>query len=426
MDKINKVVVSYIGDSCSDTLELSLASISKIAKQVIFVWGMEDPKVKEIILNFNQETGIPVRFIEAKWDQNDKTQNGRQRNIYLRELQRDFYSDWVLVLDPDEILENPDKLIEVINKTESRLISPKMRHLLWNFSREDSTKKIHHVPIRLFKVDYRYFYPETEHTVLSTYGIEKIMHEKNDDIVIWHLGYAKNMFDIRKKFISHMNKSNIHSPEFLIRWFSSLLFEDYPNERVNYDELPQLLRSYFLLDRLGIDDREYFLRRTDMELKHTFFAMDFISHFHPKTVWDLGCGAGQLTFLFNRAGIDCIGVDRSDYIINFDKAIYGDHFRCQDIKEIDLEKRDLVLCLDILEHIDYKDIDNVLERIKKCGDHFIFSVPIRGTPEADGDRTHRIKEDRIFWENKLTNLGFILEETPFHWIAKPQMIIAKG
>jgi len=420
---IDKVVVSYIGDSCSDTLELSLASIIKIAKQVIFVWGMEDPKVSEIVKQFNQTTGIPVRFIQAKWDPNDKIQNGKQRNIYLQELQRDFFSDWVLVLDPDEVLENPDKLIEVINKTESKIISPKMRHLLWNFSREDSTQKTHHVPNRLFKVDYRYFYPELEHTVLSIFGVDNIKYEENDEVVIWHLGYCKNMFDIRKKFIGHMNKSNIHSPDFLVRWFESHIFETYPNERVSYEDLPEILRKYFFLDQLGIDDMNYFLNRTDMELKHTFFAMDFINHFHPKTVWDLGTGAGQLTYLFNRLGIDCIGIDKSQYIINLDKQTYGDFFRCQDIKEIDLEKRDLVICIDILEHLDYKDIDDVLRRIKKAGEHFIFSVPIKGTPEADGDKTHRIKEDRSWWKSKLKESGFTLEETPKHWIAREQFLI---
>lgn len=421
MDKIN---ICYIGDKCTDTLELSLLSIKDIAKQIIFVWGGEDTNVLKILKEFSDKYQIKIIIINSQWDNNDKAMNGKARNMYLNYLIRSCYSWWNLTIDPDEVLDNQDNLIKFIQTNKKQMYSPKMKHINYSLNREDATVENHYCPNRLFFVDYRLFYPEVEHSVLGSFNPNSQKEfVYTDDIMIWHFGMARNMFDLRNKFINNLKKSNIHTKEFLKWWYEGHLLETYPTKQFDINKLPDLIKNYFF-DNTDILEREYFKDRCNMELKHVIFAFDFYNYFKPKTAYDIGCGTGQLTFLFNRLGIDCLGIDKSEFIINKNK-IYGNYYQVGDINNLDLPKRDLVMCIDILEHLDYTELDKVLSDLKKLGNNFLFSVPIKGTPEADGDRTHKIKEERRWWINKLQEKGYKIEETPENWIARNQMIIAK-
>ena len=67
----------------------------------------------------------------------------------------------------------------------------------------------------------------------------------------------------------------------------------------------------------------------------------------------------------------------------------------EDIKNVSInEPFDLVLFIDILEHLSYEDLDIVLKKEQNKDSKFIFSIPFLGDPNLDADSTHIIKEDK--------------------------------
>ena len=87
---MQKLIVSYIGDSCYEFLLLSLNSIKDVADKIIFVWGMDDLKTKQILDKYKDELKDKMVIIESKYNQDYKEQNGKQRNIYLKYLKENL------------------------------------------------------------------------------------------------------------------------------------------------------------------------------------------------------------------------------------------------------------------------------------------------------------------------------------------------
>ena len=150
-------------------------------------------------------------------------------------------------MDADECVQNPERLKPIIEECERQGIdccSVRMRHLFYNFASEDATLPEHYVPCRLFKVTPELSYEEVEHPILK--GWKK--HANIADVVIWHLSDARHMFKVRKKYLTQVEKSNIHNPEYLKWWYYSRLLGEYPVKKVFPEELPKALREHFLLD----------------------------------------------------------------------------------------------------------------------------------------------------------------------------------
>ncbi len=97
-----------------------------------------------------------------------------------------------------------------------------------------------------------------------------------------------------------------------------------------------------------------------------------------KSVLDIACGSGLvlLHFLENKNFEKVLGVDISQKAIELARKNNKDkktEWRILDILKNDIEKFDLVLALDIVEHI---DDELFLQKIKNTGRYFIFKVPI--------------------------------------------------
>jgi len=97
-----------------------------------------------------------------------------------------------------------------------------------------------------------------------------------------------------------------------------------------------------------------------------------------ETIFDIACGNGLvlLSFVKNKNFKKVLGIDISQKVIEMAKQNDTEkqvEWKVADIFQEDLEKFDLVLALDIVEHIDDKKF---LEKIKNNGKYFIFKVPI--------------------------------------------------
>ena len=101
-----------------------------------------------------------------------------------------------------------------------------------------------------------------------------------------------------------------------------------------------------------------------------------------KTFADVGCGAGELACTLAERGYKGIGIDFSDDALK----VANDIRKARKIPSKSItfkkgslsalpKKSDLIICCEVLEHLD-KD-DEFLKDVRKYGDYFIFSVPAR-------------------------------------------------
>ena len=106
-----------------------------------------------------------------------------------------------------------------------------------------------------------------------------------------------------------------------------------------------------------------------------------------KTVLDYGCGKGTLREKLLGSGL---------LVREYDPAIAG--------KEQSPDPADIVVCTDVLEHIEPDCLDEVLDDLKRVTGKGIFlSVAVVAAEKflADGRNAHLIIEDHKWWLPKL-------------------------
>ena len=112
------------------------------------------------------------------------------------------------------------------------------------------------------------------------------------------------------------------------------------------------------------------------------YLIDLTKGLSPKVVLDLGCGDGRLTMELQRAlkRSKIIGVDYSDKAINLAKDLNPNcYFLKKNILRESLTiKSDLVILMEVIEHIPINDLKKFIEKIYsllKPGGCLILTVP---------------------------------------------------
>ncbi|MAG24415.1 hypothetical protein CMI47_02450 [Candidatus Pacearchaeota archaeon] len=127
-------------------------------------------------------------------------------------------------------------------------------------------------------------------------------------------------------------------------------------------------------------------------------------------ILDFGCAKGFIVKALGILGYDCYGCDISEYAIqNADSQIKHKVFLCTSVN--DIATYDIILAKDVLEHIDYAALPELLQGLaQKCKTLFVI-VPLGKdglycAPEYDADITHVIRENKQWWEESFKNAGF--------------------
>lgn len=134
---------------------------------------------------------------------------------------------------------------------------------------------------------------------------------------------------------------------------------------------------------------------------------------------DYGCAKGFLVRAFDELGYHNVrGVDISEYAITHcDQTV---------AKKIDLLNRnwslsdnvgqdyDFIICKDVLEHVQYKEIDKLLREFAETAKKCFIVVPLGKNKkyiieEYEKDVTHVIREDLNWWKEKIEKAGFKIE-----------------
>jgi len=420
---MERLVVCIMGQNCEKFIGMCLESV-KDTDAIVYCDGGSEDKTFNIIGDFTRENSrYQDMVIKNPYNQEDKQMNGKQRNFYLDYLKKNYPGWFALCLDADEVVDDFSKLREWINKYGRVLengypaINVKMRHFHGDLGREDATVAEHAVLNRLFYVKDGLWYPEVEHPVLQYNNEPAPEGYICRDVTIWHLAHIQHCFEIKKRYEKNLKHSNIHSKEFLDNWYLAHLTNRYPTSPVNPLDIPEVIWKNFNIDK----DMFYFANR-NVEAKHFVMAKQWseIIDEHSGVV-EFGCGKGPFGFAFNVLGIPYEGIEISKFAVN--NSFVPIHLG--NILTTNQFKSNLVICFDVLEHLEYEDLDIALKNMNECTfDKVLISVPVIGDPNLENDPTHKIRETKDWWIEKISK-HFDIKETPKDWLFAEQIIIGK-
>lgn len=439
-----KFVVCMIVENEQEILPITIESFAPHVDEIILVVGDKDlpePKYTYDLMK-KYEDIVYINRLICPYDHDSLGGNGKQRNVYLKYLQEHHEGDWCLVLDADEMVDDTFKDYVARLKTEEKksvndpkdiIFSPKMRHFIGSFGYEDATQGEHYCLGRLFIVHKDLYYNEVEHPLLNLKGKEnQIKSNLIKNFTIWHLGYVRDMLQIHKKYKNHLIKSNVHSKEFLHNWWAHHSLGYYPKKQIPIQELPNIIKKTFDLDI--VEDVIYFNNR-NLETKHFLDAFVWRDYFQPKKILVIGDGLGHHTFCLHNLKLDVEGFDISEWAVNTSRSRYGfqeNQYIQEDVIKFNKSRRskyDLIICYDILEHLEHRELESALRNIwrylEPSKGKVLFSLPFKGESQnLFNDPTHKIFMTREEWTKEL-NKYFEVEATPLFFPYVSQILIGK-
>jgi SAM-dependent methyltransferase len=143
------------------------------------------------------------------------------------------------------------------------------------------------------------------------------------------------------------------------------------------------------------------------ELSATTIADWAVEHLQPRSVIDLGSGAGYYLRAFKQRGIDCLGFEASREGV----AAAGQQVTAisYDLKRpLHLSRRfDLAMCVEVAEHIPTKHSSTLVGSIARNSSAFVlFTAAPPGTPGTD----HINCQPKEFWTRLFELEGFRVDE----------------
>ena len=283
-NKDDYLIVAGLAGNCEKFVDMCIKSIEKDADKIIIVYDTTSKdKSYEKLQNWKNKLGDKLIILERVYEHDEEAKNANSdaRTFYLDYLKKNFSGCWCLVLDMDEVVDEKfSELKEFLKRLENEnknriLISPQMVHFIGDLCHEDATYPKHHVPNRLFKVDDTLYYTKGEHPVLNS--SDKVVGARLELFKIYHLGYViNNIYYLKERFKTHLSKSEIHSQEFLRKWYDWHITGSYPKSPIDVNSLPKIIKDEFY-----IDDYFYFKDR-QLEHKHWIAAIHWKEFFKPK------------------------------------------------------------------------------------------------------------------------------------------------
>jgi SAM-dependent methyltransferase len=144
---------------------------------------------------------------------------------------------------------------------------------------------------------------------------------------------------------------------------------------------------------------------------------EIIKLLNPKSVIDIGCGIGTFIYCFKEQGIsDVLGIDGSwcnKELIN--KFLAENEFLEKNLEsKLVLDKKfDLVISLEVAEHLSEKSADIFVENLISSGNIILFSAAI----PLQGGQNHINEQWLDYWEIKFLKHGYYLQDVirPIFW-----------
>lgn len=230
-----------MGQDCQRTINLALKSLQGV-DALIYVDGGSKDNTLEIAKDKCTE------ILHYEWDKNKKHMPSIQKQRVLEHLKEKYSGWWCIYIDADEFIDDINKLKEFINNIHSghfTVFNVRMRHFVYHFKFEDSSRDIHLGLHRLFKVMPYLKFPEGEHICFEPNNNYKI--DNCVAVTIWHLAYCDGVWAVKKRYDEQKGRWNetSHPQDFLNQWKNSHIFGFYPFKEIRTEDIPKILFEEF-------------------------------------------------------------------------------------------------------------------------------------------------------------------------------------
>jgi O-antigen biosynthesis protein len=122
----------------------------------------------------------------------------------------------------------------------------------------------------------------------------------------------------------------------------------------------------------------------------------------PKSVLDVGCAYGLLVETLRDRGIEAFGMDVSEYAISQARSDINDYLAVESILTPLKNQYDLIVSIEVIEHIEEKNCDRVVENMCLAANKVLLAT----TPDDFDDPTHFNVKPPIYWIEKFSQYGF--------------------
>lgn len=135
-------------------------------------------------------------------------------------------------------------------------------------------------------------------------------------------------------------------------------------------------------------------------------AQSIVDKFNPKTVLDAGCAMGYLVEALRERGVEAYGFDVSEYAIS--NAVEGAKPYCfvhsitENLPEILPQKFDLIITIEVMEHLFPADGEKAIANLCKYSDTIIFT----STPSDIENMTHLNVQQAEYWCKEFAKNSF--------------------
>lgn len=128
----------------------------------------------------------------------------------------------------------------------------------------------------------------------------------------------------------------------------------------------------------------------------------------PKTwsVMDAGCANGYLVEAFREIGVAAWGIDTSSYAIRHLRPGARGHCLQQSLTKRLVGHYDMVICIEVLEHIPPEDAQLSIANLCAASDNVVFS----SSPSDFVEPTHVNVQPQTFWVRAFADQGFERDE----------------
>lgn len=165
-------------------------------------------------------------------------------------------------------------------------------------------------------------------------------------------------------------------------------------------------------------DVEYF-RDRGLEQKHYVWALQMLDLLEPEQILDYGCGRGPFVHAFRFYSACASGYDP---FVPDDSVIGLARGAVRATKPVG--KFELVMCFDVLEHLNEQEISAVIDEvIAYSSKNVLTSICYFDDPNFPRDATHKTARSEAWWESQFTRRGCKRIELPDNFMFRQQCML---
>ncbi len=131
-------------------------------------------------------------------------------------------------------------------------------------------------------------------------------------------------------------------------------------------------------------------------------AEEIVKRIRPRTVLDAGCAMGMLVEALRDRGVEAFGIDISEYALSRVRDDIRPYCSYASILDALPQKYDLIVCIEVLEHLSAADAGHAIANMCKYSDDILFS----STPLDYREVTHFNIQPPEYWVKLFAYQGF--------------------